>query len=316
MLGRSFLLMLTTKIVCDDEVNCNLNSINEAGPYYGSEDYELSLYYNHLAEGTINLRFYPFRPDVYDQVNLACGIEAVCFREIIPRILNIRLSVGLVDEGIEKYLKLSFPDPPKDSSVSYSSFRCLGGSQKLTTNYLRNNHPEFPLNDPRFRVCRLRNVCFTYKTDAHNLPPTLVYFRREYEDKQKTLSDEFSFQTMAKNIVAGQLSFKRILSDSASRKFTFMPVVVVDHGYDTNKFQTKSTIFLDEPSWPNYGHYLIDNVIPTYMAAEMFGIKFTKIQQLYLSSCTIMKQVNPYGNNVYCQDIKGRPCSNFEFCLH
>ncbi len=44
--------------------------------------------------------------------------------------------------------------------------------------------------------------------------------------------------------------------------------------------------FLDSNSWSfNYGHYLNDNVMPTYYAAKLFDLSFTSAQQLFETNC-------------------------------
>jgi hypothetical protein len=59
---------------------------------------------------------------------------------------------------------------------SYSSFRCLGGSQYFETESMRQaTFKKFPLNDPEHRVCLFTNICiqngsFTYYQRPTTLP--------------------------------------------------------------------------------------------------------------------------------------------------
>eukprot|EP01034_Spumella_vulgaris_P024800 gene24800-31180_t len=46
--------------------------------------------------------------------------------------------------------------------------------------------------------------------------------------------------------------------------------------------------FLDANSWSfNYGHYINDNVLPTYYAARLFNLEFTNVQQLFETNCRL-----------------------------
>jgi len=57
---------------------------------------------------------------------------------------------------------------------------------------------------------------------------------------------------------------------------------------------SKKLTFLDANSWSfNYGHYMIDNVIPAYTAAKVFNIPFVNAQQLFETNCRLFSTLEP-----------------------
>ena len=53
-------------------------------------------------------------------------------------------------------------------------------------------------------------------------------------------------------------------------------------------FHNVTNIFLDSNSWTfNYGHYLNDNVMPTFVSAKLFQLNFQDSQQLFETSCRL-----------------------------
>ena len=85
----------------------------------------------------------------------------------------------------------------RDFSSAYSSFRCLGGSQAIDTNIMRQaTFKKFPLNDPEHRTCLFRNVCV--------LNGTLFFFQRNQtinEEKSKDLSLPLDFTPLGENLL-------------------------------------------------------------------------------------------------------------------
>ena len=84
-----------------------------------------------------------------------------------------------------------------DFSSSYSTFRCLGGSQAIDTNIMRQaTFKKFPLNDPEHRTCLFRNVCV--------LNGTLFFFQRNQtinEEKSKDLSLPLDFTPLGEKLL-------------------------------------------------------------------------------------------------------------------
>ena len=68
-----------------------------------------------------------------------------------------------------------------------------------------------------------------------------------------------------------------------------MPVKTIVKSLDPDtKFHHSQVAFLDANSWSfNYGHYFIDNVIPTFVAARLFNIPFNGTQQIIETNCRL-----------------------------
>jgi len=57
---------------------------------------------------------------------------------------------------------------------------------------------------------------------------------------------------------------------------------------------SRKLTFLDANSWSfNYGHYMIDNVIPAFTAAKVFNIPFVNTQQLIETNCRLFSTLEP-----------------------
>ena len=203
----------------------------------------------------------------------------------------------------------------KDFSLAYSSFRCLGGSQAIDTNIMRQaTYKKFPLNDPEHRTCLLRNVCV--------LNGTLFFFQRNQtadEDKSRSLSLPLDFTPQGINLKwysfvyyitktfllgfdgnmfhTGHLrgftipikmlygSLSQLISDGNKSGLNFK--------YSTISM-SKMLTFLDANSWTfNYGHYMIDNVIPAFTAAKVFNLPFVQTQQLMETNCRLFSTLEP-----------------------
>lgn len=62
----------------------------------------------------------------------------------------------------------------------------------------------------------------------------------------------------------------------------------------SNISMSKMLTFLDANSWTfNYGHYMIDNVIPAFTAAKIFNIPFVHTQQLMETNCRLFSTLEP-----------------------
>lgn len=81
-------------------------------------------------------------------------------------------------------------------------------------------------------------------------------------------------------------------------------------------FHNVTNVFLDSNSWTfNYGHYLNDNVMPTYAAAQLFQLDFTDSQQLFETSCRLFSTLEAaFANRVVTYN---RSMGTYrEACLH
>ena len=188
------------------------------------------------------------------------------------------LAAAAGDQPAPAFLSLTEKDRRKGN---YSQHQCIGGSQVLETQPMSwamrqgKQLSKFPMNDPEFRTCKFRNVCLingqlTYYISNHTAKHTPV----EY------LPDGFG--KGASMFHVGHL-----------RGHTMPIKTVVDHapsaatpGSGVVWHDPAVPVFLDAVSWSfNYGHYLIDNVLPTYFASRIFNIPFGSIQQLFETRC-------------------------------
>lgn len=66
-----------------------------------------------------------------------------------------------------------------DFADTFSSFRCLGASQAIDTNIMRQaTFKKFPLNDPEHRTCLFRNVCV--------IDGSILFFQRNQTEDAKS----------------------------------------------------------------------------------------------------------------------------------
>jgi len=124
---------------------------------------------------------------------------------------------------------------------------------------------KFPMNDAEFRTCRFRNVCLS--NDGQ-----LAYY--------------VSNQTF-KHTPPEFLPWTGMFHVGHLRGPTIPIKTVVDHVPATASWHDPATpVFLDAVSWSfNYGHYLIDNVLPSWFASRIFNLPFSSIQQLFETRC-------------------------------
>eukprot|EP01031_Cornospumella_fuschlensis_P036554 gene36554-44344_t len=135
----------------------------------------------------------------------------------------------------------------------YTTFQCIGGSQVLKTDSMvQASVKVFPLNNPEFRMCLYRNICI--------VNGTLTYYKKAGNVPSDYLPEGFE---------------GRIHHLSYLRGFT-MPIATHTGPIPADStFHDAKLVFLDSNSWSfNYGHYLHDNVIPTFTAAKVFNLPF------------------------------------------
>lgn len=164
----------------------------------------------------------------------------------------------------------------ESDSDKYSSFQCIGGSQALDTNSMKQAAMQkFPMNDAEHRTCLFRDVCL--------VNGELTYYISE--NKNTYLSE-------MKDYLPEGFDGGKMLHTGHLRSFT-MPIKTVvgavpkDYGFHHSKLA-----FLDANSWSfNYGHYFIDNVIPTFAAAMLFNIPFTGTQQIIETNCRLFSSL-------------------------
>jgi hypothetical protein len=228
----------------------------------------------------------------------------------------------------------------------YSSFRCIGGSQHIQNpDILRHSPKKFPKYDFKYRSCMFTNVCFMFDSEY----PTMAFFRSPAMRPKQQSTDSASVQVPIEFTPAGfgvELLQLGALSDFSTSRVnkSFMPVHYVDEplwrnqnnldngerdsesnskqngGTSTNSvskrwrnpyIEPNLVAFLGSTSWANYGHYLIDHVFPTFVAAGLWNISVENVLQLLDNSCMQMALVNP--NLPYNFDPS---LTNHQYCLN
>jgi hypothetical protein len=128
---------------------------------------------------------------------------------------------------------------------------------------------KFPLNDPEHRNCLLRNVCF--------LEGNLTFFKStKQQESLSQVRDYLPEGFNGKMFHVGHL-----------RAFT-IPIHTVEGDIDEDLTWSDKdvTTALDANSWSfNYGHYVIDNVLPVFTACKLFNLPFNQTQQLFETKC-------------------------------
>jgi hypothetical protein len=160
-----------------------------------------------------------------------------------------------------------FTDKKSEEKLTqYSSFQCIGGSQVMETSTMQHTHGRYPINEADTSVCMFNNIC--------SLNGTLTYFVSERT--KETVPTEYLPEGFGGNMFfTGHL-----------RGLT-LPIKTVVGKIPLNfKYHHVRLMFLDANSWSyNYGHYLNDNVIPTFAAAKVFNVPFEGSQQMLETYC-------------------------------
>lgn len=186
--------------------------------------------------------------------------------------LWISLCVLLYLESVRCNPIVPFPgssDNEKSSKPKYTSFHCIGGSQVFHTPSMHQASIKvWPLNDPEFRTCHYKNMCL--------VNGVLTYYQKYPENGP--VPKDYLPSGFDGNI--NHLSYLRAFT---------MPVKTVYDKIPTHfPFSNVSVTFLDSNSWSfNYGHYLNDNVMPTFATAKLFNLPFDQSQQLFETSCRL-----------------------------
>eukprot|EP01031_Cornospumella_fuschlensis_P026057 gene26057-31461_t len=158
------------------------------------------------------------------------------------------------------------------SSALYSTYSCLGGSQRLERGELTRYSNKYPhLNDAQSKVCHFENICFT---NEH-----FVFFMPE---RVFNTSDELFFQDMTFN------GFKDDFLVVGIDRHFIRPAMKIASGpvpTDLPFDQSEVGFWLGNSNAYNYAHYLIDTVLSSYIGARLFNLNFTNGRQLFESSC-------------------------------
>lgn len=174
------------------------------------------------------------------------------------------------NKTIEQHRSLQ-ADSKKDR---YTTFQCIGASQALETKSMKQaSVTVFPLNDPAHRTCLFKNICA--------VKGQLTYY---LQDENPSIPKEYVPEGFGGNVFhVGYL-----------RAFTLPISTTIGPVPSDYEYSPIELTFLDANSWSfNYGHYLIDNVLPAFMAAKLFNLKFTGTQQLFETSCRLFSILEP-----------------------
>lgn len=159
------------------------------------------------------------------------------------------------------------------SCAVYSTFSCLGGSQRLErggelAHYTR-AHPH--LNSVQTKVCHFENICFSEGQFFFFMPERVL----------NTSSDSF-FQDVTFN------GFKDDFMVVGIDRLDLRPPIKMVSGHVPREFAYDAAevgYWLGNSNAYNYGHYLFDTVLSSYIGARMFNLNFTNGRQIFESSC-------------------------------
>lgn len=156
-----------------------------------------------------------------------------------------------------------------------SSFQCIGGSQALDTNSMKQAAVQrFPLNDAEHRTCLMRNVCF--------VNGTLTYFITPH-DRSSVPRDFLPEGFDGKMFHTGHL---RAFTISMKTQEGYIP--------ESYHWHHSKLAFFDANSWSfNWGHYMNDNVMTAFVAAKIFNLPFVGTQQVIETNCRLFSTLEP-----------------------
>lgn len=163
----------------------------------------------------------------------------------------------------------------ENDGTLFTSFQCIGGSQVLKTESMfQTSVRVFPLNNPEFRTCHYRNICL--------VNGTLTYFQKYPKDGP--VPQEYVPAGFEGNV--NHLSYLRGFTMPVSTEYRRIPS---EYAFHTTKY-----MFLDSNSWSfNYGHYLNDNVMPTFVASKLFQFPMEEAQQIFETNCRLFSTLEP-----------------------
>lgn len=161
--------------------------------------------------------------------------------------------------------KLSYAEDEK----KFSTYRCIGGSQVFNQESLfQTSVRVWPLNNPEFRTCHYRNVCL--------VNGTLTFFQKYPKDGP--VPAEYLPSGFGGNV--NHLSYLRAFTMPVSTEYSAIPAQY--------PFHNVKYAFLDANSWSfNHGHYLNDNVMPTFAASKLFRFPLEEAQQVFETKCRL-----------------------------
>ena len=186
---------------------------------------------------------------------------------------------------------------PEARPSLFSSFECTAGSQRFLSEEFSlqtTQRPNFPeAGSTAMRTCLLRDVCIAGSE--------ILYF----EDEELESSTPLLFLLSAFNLSRGifyqetppyadGMFYKGYLSQQLGE--ATVPTAVYGPRPAHYKVLRSDRVYvLDELSYGyNYGHMLIDSVLPAYSIAEAYGVDIGSVQMVGWRSCeTLRYDTNP-----------------------
>lgn len=188
-----------------------------------------------------------------------------------------------IEPGFDKQRTI----PLHEVFPKYSSHHCIGTSQGLFNMSLQHSADQFPLaSNADFRVCHLKNMCFS--------EGKLLYYR---DPNLATVSSDF-FPPAMNTSHSGSMFYTGIID------FSIIPIHLIDVEMITNqsypskskrRVRNKIAAFGATALSFNYGHYILDDVVPIFSAARIFNLPFDQIVQLLHHECDTLQDVLLYG---------------------
>ena len=176
----------------------------------------------------------------------------------------------------------------------YSSWECVAGSQVFDmplqeTQKVCSGAPQ--ANDAIVRSCVLRDVCMvggslTYYVDAalEEATPASFRLRTLVDDKPKGI-----MQGAPDNVGTG-FAYPGYLA-SCTRTGAYLPQLVTGPRPAHLPFHDDDRVYVmgELSNAHNFGHLLIDSILPTLSAADAYGLAAHETQYVGLTSCESMR---------------------------
>ncbi len=241
----------------------------------------------------------------------AANDAAVAAKEALQRELE-----ALRSEYAELQRRLKIAEAPPAASrnaarlTSFSSFECTAGSQTFenslqSTQRVCSGLPQ--ANDAIMRTCMLRDVCFVAGELTYYADPEL----------ERTTPEMFRLQTLLNEKPVGLgvdvptgigtgFAYTGYLS-GCQRNARFLPRVVLGPRPAGLPFHEDDRVYImgELSHSQNYGHLLVDSVLPTLSVADAFGLAPAQTQYVGFTNCSTFAMAvgeTPQGpNSVVCE---------------
>lgn len=184
------------------------------------------------------------------------------------------------DNSIPDHILSDHPEAEAHPTYRYSSFSCMGGSQRINVKMLRslNTRKQFPIGDSAFKVCKFHNVCLLYGDY-----PSLIYFE---DPASANLADDFQLKYFGVDDHLHLGYFSDYYSSKVNKPF--MHISFINESIPEDLFlhsDTQRVAMLVAHSWNNFGHHLYDVIISMFTAALLYNIPVERVQPVFETKC-------------------------------